>query len=48
MAILSGDRIVAALRGGDDPGSVLKRADEALYLSKSAGRDRVTRYEHPA
>lgn len=30
----------AALNAGDDPGKWLSRADGALYLAKSAGRDR--------
>jgi diguanylate cyclase (GGDEF)-like protein len=29
---------------GRDAGELLKRADEALYLSKNRGRDRVTLY----
>jgi len=32
---------VAALRPGEDPSAWLKRADEALYRAKQAGRDRV-------
>jgi diguanylate cyclase (GGDEF)-like protein len=31
---------VAELAQGDDPGTLLKRADEALYQAKAAGRDR--------
>ena len=33
---------VAPVRHGDDPEGVLRRADEAMYRSKRAGRDRVT------
>ncbi len=32
----------ALVRAGDDPASVVKRADAAMYESKQAGRDRVT------
>ena len=34
---------VAALRPGDDAAALVQRADAALYMSKKAGRDRVTR-----
>lgn len=33
---------VALVRHGDDPEGVLRRAVEAMYRSKRAGRDRVT------
>ncbi len=33
---------VAAFEPADDVGTLLKRADEALYRSKDAGRNRVT------
>ncbi|MDR1036186.1 MAG: GGDEF domain-containing protein [Deltaproteobacteria bacterium] len=33
---------VAEARPGDTPGSILARADRALYASKNAGRNRVT------
>lgn len=33
---------VTALRDGDDAGSLIARADAAMYASKHAGRDRVT------
>jgi diguanylate cyclase len=34
---------VAALQPGDDGATLVQRADAALYRSKQAGRDRVTR-----
>jgi diguanylate cyclase len=34
---------VAALQPGDDASALVQRADAALYRSKQAGRDRVTR-----
>ena len=33
---------VAVARPGDDPTSLLKRADAALYLSKENGRNRIS------
>ncbi|MEI8334676.1 MAG: sensor domain-containing diguanylate cyclase [Chloroflexota bacterium] len=32
----------AVARAGEDPGSLVSRADDAMYRSKHAGRDRVT------
>ncbi len=34
---------VASLQQGDDASSLIARADAALYASKRAGRDRVSR-----
>ncbi len=34
---------VAAYANGDDPDRLLKRVDEALYISKQTGRNKVTR-----
>lgn len=55
LTVASGDTVlpkitvsmgIAVLTGnGERLGSVLERADEALYASKSAGRDRVTLHE---
>lgn len=36
---------VATVVDGDTPGSILARADSALYSAKSAGRDRIFRHE---
>lgn len=38
----------AMARAGDDAGTLLSRADDALYRSKLAGRDRVTVGDDPA
>ena len=39
---------LAQLRQGEAPSNFMERADAALYASKRAGRDRVTRAEEPA
>jgi diguanylate cyclase (GGDEF)-like protein len=36
---------VASIQDGDTPGSLLARADSALYSAKSAGRNRVFRHD---
>ena len=35
---------VAAFKGGDDPQSLLDRADHCMYLAKSAGRNRTVQH----
>ena len=40
--------VAEAFRHGDDAGTVLRAADEALYAAKEAGRDRIVVYKDAA